>query len=79
MSALAALEAPPDRVHGSPRHDRMGGELTLDDLIVGTWEELAARAGVSCPVCASGTLRAQYGAHARPVQGRCRDCGAELS
>jgi len=79
MTPLAALAMPPDRLGRSLRDDRIGAEPTLDDLIVGAWERLAADAAAPCPVCGGGTLRAEYGAHPRPVRGRCTDCGSELS
>jgi len=79
MGPLAALAMPPGRVDASAAGDRGGGEPTLDDLIVEVWEGLAAHAAVPCPVCAGGTLRAVYGAHARPVKGICGACGSELS
>jgi hypothetical protein len=58
--------------------DRPGGEPSLDELISGAWEVLAAREPVECPVC-GGSMAPRYGAHARPLSGRCGDCGSELS
>ena len=58
--------------------DQVGGEPTLDDVIVGAWEGLTAHSVVECPVC-GGELAPEYGAHAIPVRGRCRDCGTQLS
>jgi hypothetical protein len=55
----------------------LGGEPTLDDLIVEIWEGLTAHSPVACPVC-GGEMRPQYSAHPRPVGGRCLDCGAHL-
>jgi hypothetical protein len=78
MSPLAALALPPDRVGGSVAGDSRGGGPTLDDLIVEVWDRLDTEAAARCPVCDGGTLRAVYGAHARPVMGRCSACGAEL-
>jgi tRNA(Ile2) C34 agmatinyltransferase TiaS len=49
---------------------------SLDDLIVDTWEELA-RGTSQCPVC-GGRMEPEYGAHTRPVGGRCADCGSAL-
>jgi hypothetical protein len=57
--------------------DRVGGEPTLDDLVVGAWEGLAAHHVVECPVC-RGEMDPVYGAHARPIGGRCTGCGATL-
>jgi hypothetical protein len=51
-----------------------GGEVTLESLLSGVWEDLAARATAACPVC-GGELsgRPHLGAPAR-----CGDCGSEL-
>ena len=57
--------------------DGPGGEPTLDDLVAGVWEGLTVHATVACPVC-SGEMRPQYSAQARPIGGRCTDCGATL-
>jgi hypothetical protein len=56
----------------------VGGERTLEDLILGAWEELAAHQPVNCPMC-GGQLAPEYGAHTWPVRGTCRDCGTQLS
>ena len=56
----------------------VGGEPTLDELVSGAWEGLAADQGVPCPVCGAEMV-AHYGAHARPLGGRCRDCETVLS
>jgi hypothetical protein len=64
-----------------PVQDRVHGEPTLDDLLAGVWEGLSARHAVRCPVCAGDMApagRASAGDDARPVAGRCRDCGATL-
>jgi hypothetical protein len=55
-----------------------GGEPTLEDLITGVWEGLAAHHRVACPLC-GGEMTAVFSAHARPVAGRCGDCATELS
>ena len=72
MTLLAAAEFAPPTLF-----DSGGGEPTLEDLISGAWEGLAAHSAVACPVCAS-TMDPEYGAHARPVGGRCRECSATL-
>jgi hypothetical protein len=46
--------------------DAAGGEPTLDELIVGAWEGLAAQQSVACPVC-DGELVAEYGARSHPA------------
>ena len=83
LTLLGALERPsilgPDP-GDDERHDELpaGGGPTLEDVISGAWEGLAATSTAPCPVCA-GTLVARYGSGAGPVAGRCRDCGSELS
>ena len=57
--------------------DAVGGEPTLDELIVGVWEGLAAHGVVECPVCGE-EMAPVYGAQARPIGGRCGDCASEL-
>ena len=56
----------------------VGGELTLDALVSGVWEGLAAHKSVACLVCGH-EMRPDYGAHALPIGGRCEDCGTRLS
>jgi hypothetical protein len=56
----------------------VGGEPTLDELIAGVWEGLAAHGVVVCPVC-EGEMAPEYGAGSRPVGGRCEHCGTALS
>jgi hypothetical protein len=43
--------------------------LTLEDTILGAWEDLVAGGPAECPVC-GGTLR---------IVGGCDSCGADLS
>jgi hypothetical protein len=43
--------------------DGLGGEPTLDELIAGVWEGLAAHRPARCPVC-EAEMRPVYGAHA---------------
>jgi hypothetical protein len=57
--------------------DAVGGEPTLDELIVGVWEGLAAHGVVECPVCGE-EMAPVYGAQARPIGGRCQGCASEL-
>ncbi|MEO6859869.1 MAG: hypothetical protein ABI323_15015 [Solirubrobacteraceae bacterium] len=61
-----------------PRSRDLGGEPTLDEHISGVWEGLAAHHPAACPMC-GGELVPLYGAHARPVGGRCRHCETVLS
>jgi hypothetical protein len=70
--------APPSaRGAGSASTDP-GGEPTLDSLLSGMWEGLAAHRSVPCPLCGS-EMTPDYGAHALPVGGRCRSCDTRLS
>jgi hypothetical protein len=57
--------------------DQLGGGPTLDELLAGVWEGLAAQRPVACPVC-GGEMAAEYGAHSRPVGGRCLSCASVL-
>jgi hypothetical protein len=56
----------------------LGGEPTLDALLSGVWEGLAAHKSVACPVC-EGQMTPDYGAHALPIGGHCQECGARLN
>jgi tRNA(Ile2) C34 agmatinyltransferase TiaS len=58
--------------------DGPGGEPTLDDMIVSVWEGLTAHRSVTCPLCGS-EMKPEYGSHARPLGGRCLNCGTTLS
>jgi hypothetical protein len=49
----------------------------LDEVLVGVWEGLAAHRVVRCVVCGED-MTPEYGAHARPIGGRCSGCGAAL-
>jgi hypothetical protein len=54
-----------------------GGERSLEALVSGAWEALAA-GSAACPMC-GGSLQPRYGTTIRPVAGRCGDCGSDLS
>ena len=69
-ASRASEEAP-------PLFTDLGGETTLEELISGAWEGLAAHHRVPCPLC-GGEMAAVFGAHARPAAGRCGDCGTTL-
>jgi hypothetical protein len=56
----------------------LGGEPTLDALVAGVWEGLAAHRSVGCLVCGEEIVP-EYGAHARPIGGGCPSCGTKLS
>jgi hypothetical protein len=56
--------------------DRVDGESTLDDLLMGVWEGLSIRRAVRCPVCAGEMVRIET---AGELGGHCGDCGSTLS
>ena len=62
---------------GERRPTEAGGGPTLDDLVVGTWNELTVHRAVSCLVCGA-TMTPRYGSGASPVGGRCEGCGTTL-
>jgi hypothetical protein len=67
---------------GHPRHHAPPaaegrGRRTLDELIVGVWEDLTARHAAACPMC-GGSMEPRYGSGAAPVGGRCGSCGSTL-
>ena len=51
---------------------------TLDDVIVGAWEDLSAHRTVTCPLCHAVAMRPRYGSGQGAVGGRCDDCGTVL-
>ena len=53
------------------------GRRTLDELIVGVWEDLTAHHAAACPVCGEA-MRPRYGSGPAPVGGRCTGCGSTL-
>jgi len=68
---------------GSDRgtHEAMvpqGGGPTLDDLVVGVWEGLAAHRTVACLACGEA-MTPRYSAGPAPVGGRCRSCGTTIA
>jgi len=65
--------AQPSLLDAAPRR----GE-TLEDVISGAWEGLAAHDVVSCPVC-RGQMVPRYGSGGTAVGGRCTSCGTTLS
>jgi hypothetical protein len=76
MSAVATRRRsplvvdPPAAERPEPRlfEPRAGG-VTLEDSILGTWEDLIGDRGAGCPVC-GGRMRVAAG---------CESCGSELS
>ena len=61
-------------------HGGVGGEPTLDEVLLGAWEGLIAQAAVQCPVC-EGTLRPVFGEGPAEavVEGHCDRCATTLS
>jgi hypothetical protein len=82
MSSAVALRPSSSRSQKLSLFDRAGGEPTLDDVLAGVWEGLAARATAGCPVC-GGRMEPAYGARAdrdrAPGAARCTSCGSSLS
>jgi hypothetical protein len=56
----------------------LGGGPTLDEVLTGVWEGLAAHHSQPCPLC-GGEMRPLYAAHSRPVAGRCASCESTLA
>jgi DnaJ-class molecular chaperone len=69
----ATLEADLSQVRCTSR-----GRLTLEELISGVWEGLAANETVACPVC-DGRMAPRPGAGPGSVGGGCPSCGSHLS
>ena len=77
--APGAVECAPGAVECAPSSfDAVGGEPTLDEVLSGVWEGLAAHRVEECPVC-GGEMAPVYGVHPRPIGGRCRSCHSVLS
>jgi hypothetical protein len=51
---------------------------TLDDLLVGVWEDLTTHRTVACPACGDEMVP-RYSAGPAPVGGRCTSCGTTLA
>lgn len=51
---------------------------TLDEFLVGAWEDLTAHRTVTCPVCSADAMRPRYGSGQGAVGGRCGDCGTVM-
>jgi hypothetical protein len=73
-----ATESPARATGPAPRNAPASrGGLTLDEVLTGAWDGLAAHHSVTCPVC-SGSMAPRYGSGAQPVGGRCTRCGSTL-
>lgn len=77
--STALLDRPAFRTEPRAAPQRAGdGGPTLEGVITGAWEGLAAHRGVGCPLC-GGHMAPRYGASGmEPVGGRCADCGTTL-
>jgi hypothetical protein len=80
----ATLFEPAVRDAGAARvadnRDRRG--LTLEELLSGAWEGLAAHASVACPACGeAAAMRPRYsaGGSGAVIGGRCGGCGSTLA
>lgn len=73
VTAPAAVPATPEAPPAAPV---VGA--TLDDLLVGVWEDLATHRTVACPACGDEMIP-RYSAGPAPVGGRCTSCTATLS
>lgn len=70
----------------APAHDDLShepmvqqdGGPTLDDLLVGVWEGLAAHRTVACPACGEA-MTPRYSAGPAPVGGRCGSCRTTIA
>jgi hypothetical protein len=73
-----ASDAPgADPRHEAPPAAEGRGRRTLDELIVGVWEDLTAHHAVACPIC-GGDMQPRYGSGPAPVGGRCASCHSTL-
>ena len=76
------ITAPAEPAGGDQHaHESMvqqGGGPTLDDLVVGVWEGLAAHRTVACLACGEA-MTPRYGAGPAPVGGRCTACGTTMA
>ena len=69
MAALAIREPPAALGERSTLHLFEPGGASLEDLVVGVWDELVTQGRADCPVC---------GDSMSPAAG-CSGCGSELS
>jgi hypothetical protein len=77
---VAAVASPPGGVTKqaqAPRPPALfeGGSATLEEAILGVWQELAAEGRARCPICGD----AMDAMDAIDAAGACEACGAELS
>jgi hypothetical protein len=67
-ATLAEREGRPEMAHSTGRLFEPAGS-TLEDIVLGAWEDLVVNGRSECPVCHKGELG---------ISG-CRSCGSELS
>jgi hypothetical protein len=77
-SARVATPAPAHDDHAHQPTVQQDGGPTLDDLIVGVWEGLAAHRTVACPACGEA-MTPRYSAGPAPVGGRCGSCRTTIA
>jgi len=82
LSLLDGIERPSILGFDRDGEDRgapsVGGEPTLDEVLVDTWEALLIGRAATCLMC-GGSIEPRYSAGHAPVGGRCTSCGTELS
>jgi hypothetical protein len=82
VTSAVALSPSGSRSQTLSLFDRAGGEPTLDDVLAGVWEGLAARSSGACPIC-GGRMEPAYGARGDRERAAdaacCVSCGSLLS
>jgi hypothetical protein len=76
--AATAPEANEPQARAAASAGGRGDGMTLAELIGGVWDEVVIEGQATCPVC-GGELEGRASAHARPSEGRCRDCGTTIA
>ena len=74
-SRAAASSASGGRLRRHERWRAAGDGSTLEQVVAGVWDDLAARGLAACPAC-GGDMQGRVG-HGLPAD--CRACGSELS
>lgn len=80
-ASAAAVMAPPAEVPPPAETVPVAAPVvgaTLDDLLVGVWEDLTTHRTVACPACGDEMVP-RYSAGPAPVGGRCTSCGTTLA
>jgi hypothetical protein len=76
--ALAASAAARRGATVGARCEEPRVQVALEVAVFEAWEALSAHSITSCLVC-GGRMAPRYGSAARPLGGRCADCGTTLS